>query len=82
MAKQLRSFYKDFLDMSQEEKRAVILRVRTNKYSVKPAVQGHKKKAAKKTQRKSNKKLDSLLSQLSPEQIQALKDQYGEENDS
>lgn len=81
MAKQLTEFYKDFLDMTYEEKRVVIERVRTNKYTEKPAVKGHQKKAAKKKEAKSNKKLDNLLSQLTPEQIEALKEQFGEESE-
>lgn len=77
MARQLESFFKDFLLMDEEEQLEVIRRVRDNKYRVRPAATQKRTAAKKKSARKTSKKVESLLGKLTPEQIAKLKEQHG-----
>lgn len=77
MARQLESFFKDFLDMDEEEQLETVRRVRHNKYTARPAATQKRAAAKKKVTRKTSKKVESLLGKLTPEQIAKLKEQHG-----
>lgn len=79
MARQIEDLIKPFSQMSYEEQREIVLRVRHNKYTARPAAAQKKKAAKKKATAKSGKKVASLLAQLSPEEIENLKKQFGSE---
>lgn len=77
MARQLEDMIKPFSQMTYEEQREIVLRVRHNKYTARPAAAQKKKAAKKKATAKSSKKVSGLLSQLSPEEIDKLKQEFG-----
>lgn len=78
MTIRLKSIVKNFLDMTETEKRHLILKIRHNKYVLRPAMVQKKTKKVKKAATKKasvrTAKVKKLIQDLTPAQKQAILD--------
>jgi len=72
MAKQLEDVIVPFSLLSYEEKKAIVERIRYNKYVLKPALKKRQAKKKQTKQKASDKKLVTMLKGLSPEEVSKI----------
>lgn len=72
MSKQLNMIVHDYLSMSFDEQLALVQQIRKNKYTIRPAAQKHKKRAAKSKVKPTANKLAALLNSLPEDQRAAV----------